>query len=79
MHLAELLGIFAGVGARGVDKGDDGKPKVVRMAHEAQRLAVAVGLRHAKVAVDVLLHVRTHISAFQINTTTLSPLISLPH
>lgn len=31
------------------------RTELVGVAHEAQRLAVAVGLRHAKVAVDVLL------------------------
>lgn len=53
--LAELLCIFAGVCTGGVHKGDNGEPKVVCMAHEAQRLAVAIGLWHAKISVDILL------------------------
>ena len=59
-YLAKLLGILAGVSSWGVDKGDNGEPKVVGVFHKAQRLAVAVGLRHAKVAVDVLLHSACH-------------------
>jgi hypothetical protein len=54
-HLPQLLRGAAGVGARRVDKGDDGQPKLVGVAHEAHGLAVAVGLGHAKVAAHVLL------------------------
>ena len=59
-HLAELFSILAGIGARGIDKGDDGEPKMVGMAHEAQCLTVAIRLRHPKVAIDVLLHGTCH-------------------
>jgi len=54
-HLAQLLCVFAGVRARRVDKGDDGEAELVGVAHEAKRFAVAIGLGHAEVAVDVLL------------------------
>ena len=53
-HMA-LLGADAGVGARGVDEGDDGQAEFVRHFHQAQRLPVALGMRHAEVARDFLL------------------------
>ena len=57
LALARLLGGLAREGAGRVDESHDGEAKVVRVAHEAQSFAVAVGLRHAEVAVDVLLGV----------------------
>ena len=51
--LAALFGIFAGVSARGVNESDDGTMKFLCLLHHAQGLAVALGSRHAKVAVQV--------------------------
>lgn len=59
-HLAQLLSCLAGVRAWCVHKCDNGQPKLVCMAHEAQCLAVTIGLGHAKVAADVFLHTQTH-------------------
>ena len=55
VHLAKLLCVLAGICTRRVHEGEDGKAELVSVAHEAQRLAVAVGLWHAEVAVNVLL------------------------
>ena len=54
---AALLGLRAGVGARGVDEGDDGDPEAVGQLEEADRLAEALGLAHPEVAPDVLVGV----------------------
>jgi hypothetical protein len=54
-RLPQLLRALARKRAGRVHKGEDGEAKLVGVVHEAQRLAVAVGLRHAEVAVDVLL------------------------
>ena len=48
--LAALLGVDAGVGAGGVNEGEDGQGEFFCQPHEAQRLAVALGARHAEVA-----------------------------
>lgn len=56
-HLAKLLCILSSIRTGRIHKCDDGEAKVVRMLHEAQRLAVAVRLRHPKVPENVLLHV----------------------
>ncbi len=57
LGLAPLLGADAGVGAGRVDEGDDRPPELLGLAHEAERLAVALGVGHAEVAPQVLLHV----------------------
>ena len=54
-HLAKLLGKLAGERAGRVHKCDNWEAKVVSVAHEPKRFAVAVGLGHAKVAMDVFL------------------------
>ena len=53
--LSQLLRQLASECAGGVHKRDNGEAKVVGMAHEAQGLAVPIGLGHAEVAVDVFL------------------------
>src|SRR5690606_18730218 len=52
-----LLGSEAGIRARGVDEGDDGAAELLRLPHEPERLPVPLGVRHAEVAPQVLLHV----------------------
>ena len=46
-----------GIGAGGVDERDDGQAEFVGQAHQAERLAVAFGMRGAEVAQDVFLGV----------------------
>ena len=55
LGLAALLGVDAGIGAGRVDEGEDGQPEPRRQLHQAPRLAVALGARHAEVAPHVLL------------------------
>ena len=50
--LAALLGADPGIGAGAVDQRDDRQPEAVGEAHEALRLAVALGARHAEVVLD---------------------------
>ena len=47
-----LLGTDAGVGARGVDKGEDRQLEAFGQFHQSQRLAVALGPRHTEIATD---------------------------
>ena len=54
---AALLGLGAGVRARDVDEGHDRQPAALGELHDPHRLAVALGVRHAEVAADVLLGV----------------------
>lgn len=54
-HLPQVLSVLPCKSAGRIHKGDDGEPKLVGMLHEAQGLAIPVGLGHAKVAVDVFL------------------------
>ena len=53
------LGLDAGVGAGGVDEGKDGQAELLGEFHQAEGLAVALGLGHAEIADDVLLGVPT--------------------
>ena len=57
LGLAALLGADARVGARRVDEGDDRLAELLGQLHQPQRLAVALGVRHAEVARDLLLRV----------------------
>ena len=57
LALAALLGADARIGAGGVDEGQDRQPEALRHLHQPQGLAVALGARHAEVAVDLLLGV----------------------
>jgi hypothetical protein len=50
-------GADARIGARRVDERDQRDLEALRRAHEAQRLAIALGLRHAVVAPYALLGV----------------------
>ena len=52
LGLAALLGALAGVGAGGVDEGDDRHREAVGEVHQPDRLAVALGAGHAEVAGD---------------------------
>ena len=55
LALAALLGPDAAVGAGGVHEADHGPAELLGLAHEAQGLAVALGVRHAEVAAHTLL------------------------
>ena len=54
---AALLGAEPRVGADRVDERDHRTAELLRLAHESQRLAIPLGMGHAEVAVEVLLHV----------------------
>ncbi len=54
---APLLGLGAGMRAGHVDERHDRQARSLRELHDAHRLAVALGVRHAEVAPDVLLRV----------------------
>jgi hypothetical protein len=55
--LAALLGAYARVCARRIDEREHGNRELFGELHQTQRLTVALGLRHAEVAVDFLLGV----------------------
>lgn len=55
--LALLLGCFSSISSWGVDKRENGESKVICVAHKAECLAVAIGLRHPEVAMNVFLQV----------------------
>ncbi len=55
--LAALLGLGAAEGALRVNETENGAAELLRLAHEAQRLAVPFRLRAAEVAADALLEV----------------------
>ena len=57
LGLSALLGAEPGIGARRVDQRDDRRVEARGQLHQAQRLAVALGVRHAEVALEVLLGV----------------------
>ena len=52
-----LLGADAGIGARRIDEGHQRQTKSLRQPHQAQSLAIALGLGHAVVAAHALLGV----------------------
>ena len=52
LGLAALLGALAGIGAGGVDQRDHRQAEAVGEVHQPDRLAVALGPRHAEVALD---------------------------
>ena len=54
LGLAPLLGTDAGVGARGIDQGDDGQLVFFSELHFEQRLTVALGVGATEVAGDPL-------------------------
>src|SRR5205814_8097965 len=54
LRLAALLGVDAGIGARRIDEGENRQRELLAELHQAQRLAIALGLRHAEVAGDLL-------------------------
>src|ERR1043165_2415440 len=54
---AAFLRFRTGVCARGVDEGHDRQPKPLGHLHDPHGLAVALGVRHAEVATDVLVGV----------------------
>ena len=57
LGLAALLGVDAGIGAGRVDEGEHRQAELLGELHQAQRLAVALGLGHAEVARDFFLGV----------------------
>src|SRR3546814_7658306 len=58
-RLSALLRLNAGERARGVDERDDRQPEAVGELHQADRLAIAFGFRHA----EIMLHARRDIVA----------------
>src|SRR2546428_234074 len=57
LRLAPLLGADAGVRAGRVDEAEDRLAELLGELHEAERLAIALGVRHAEVARDLLTRV----------------------
>ena len=57
LRLPALLGADAGIRAGRVDEREQRQAELLRELHQAQRLAIALGPRHAEVAVDLLLGV----------------------
>src|SRR4029079_11185536 len=55
--LAALLGIDAGIGAGGVDEGDDRYAEAIGSFHETHRLAIAFRARHAEIVLEARLGV----------------------
>ena len=54
LALATFLGILAGIGAGGVNEGDDGPAKFFGLLHQAQRFAVALGPGHTEIVFKIL-------------------------
>jgi hypothetical protein len=50
LRLAALFGADARIRARRVDEREERQPEFFRKLHEPQRLAIALGARHAEVA-----------------------------
>ena len=63
LGLAALLGVNAGVGTRCVDKGEHRQLEFFSGFHQAQRLAVTLGLAHAEIAQPALLGVAAFLLA----------------
>src|SRR6185312_13209325 len=57
LALAALLGADTGIGTLSVDQRDERQPEALRETHQAQRLAISLGLRHPVVATHPLLRV----------------------
>ena len=57
LRLTALLGAEAGIGARRVDERDDRGAELGGELHEAERLPVALRVRHPEVALEILLGV----------------------
>ena len=56
-RLAALLGADARIRAGRIDEGEQRQTELLGQLHQPQRLAIALGPRHAEVAVDLLLGV----------------------
>ena len=63
LGLAALFGMNAGIGAVGIDQSKNGPAKFFRDLHDAQRLAVTLGVRRAEIAMHALLHVAAFLRA----------------
>ncbi len=70
LGLAAFLRVDAGPGAGGVDEGDHGQREAVGELHQADRLAVALGLGHAEIVADAGLGVVTLLLAEDRDRTT---------
>src|SRR5229473_4129038 len=57
LGLTALLGAEPGIRAGRVHQGDDGRTELLGQMHEAQRLAITLGVGHPEVAVQILLGV----------------------
>ena len=70
---AALLRLGPGMGAGHVDEGDDRQPEALRELHHPHGLAIALGVRHAEVAPDVLLGVGALLLADDDDPTAADP------
>ena len=71
--LAALFGVDSGVGAGGIEEGDDRPAELGRQLHGAQGLAVALRLRHAEIAVELLFGVAAFLLADQHDGLAVEP------
>src|SRR5437899_2385526 len=73
LRLAPLLGADAGVRAGRVDEAEDRLAELLGELHEAERLAIALGVRHAEVARDLLTRVAPLLVADDDDPLSLEP------
>ena len=57
LGLPAFLGVNSGIGAVGIHQRENRPAELFRNLHHAQRLAITLRMRRAKIAVDALLHV----------------------
>jgi hypothetical protein len=53
VRLAVFLGLFAWICSRRIDQTHEWKPKLLGVSHQPQCLAVALGMRHPEVVLDI--------------------------
>ena len=73
LALAALLGAQAGPGAWRVDEGEHRHLELLGQLHQAERLAIALGVRHAEVAPQVLARVAAALVADHHHRLALQP------
>src|SRR5213593_902297 len=65
LGLPALFGIDAGVCARSIDERENGPAEFLCDFHDAKRLTIAFGFRHAEVAIQLLLRIASFLLADQ--------------
>src|SRR5690554_648551 len=50
----DTLGAYPGIGAQGIDEGEDGPSISIGELHHAHRLSIALGMRHSKITSHLL-------------------------